>query len=62
MYCCLRVSTVEYFDATSTLTGFTRDARCSFCTLEVMVAEKRKVCRSRGSTCRIWSSSFSKSS
>jgi hypothetical protein len=31
-----------------TLTGSVREARCSFLTLEVMVAENRRVLRSRG--------------
>ena len=37
-YCCRRVSTVLYLASTSTLTGLTRQARCSLATLLVMVA------------------------
>ena len=53
--------TVPYFDETSTRTGLVRQARWSFLTLEVIVAEKRYVDRSRGHAPRIVSSSFSKS-
>lgn len=35
-YCCRSVSTVVYFADTSTLTGFCRQARCSFCTCAVV--------------------------
>jgi hypothetical protein len=51
-----------YLLLTSTLTGLTSDARCSFCTLLVMVAENKNVCRSRGRAARMTSISFSKSS
>lgn len=45
-YCWRRVDTVLYFWSTSTLAGSRRQARCSFCTLLVMVAEKSCVRRS----------------
>mmetsp|Transcript_970 Transcript_970/g.3065 ORF Transcript_970/g.3065 Transcript_970/m.3065 type:complete len:223 (-) Transcript_970:318-986(-) len=61
MYCCTSVFTVVYLDDTSTLTGSTSDARCSLATLAVMVAENKNVRRSRGITCKILSSSSSKS-
>jgi hypothetical protein len=38
---CCRVLTIWFLELTSTFTGLVRLARCSFCTLEVMVAEKR---------------------
>lgn len=60
-YCCLRVSTVWYLEATSTLTGSTRHARCNFATFEVIVAENNWVRLSLGMTFRIWSISCSKS-
>ena len=50
-YCCRSVSTVRYFTSTSTLTGFSRQARCSLATLLVMVAENSWVLRSLGITC-----------
>jgi hypothetical protein len=45
-YCCRKVSTVEYFWATSTLTGSIKQARCSLATLLVIVALKSCVLRS----------------
>jgi len=42
-----------YFEETSTRTGFTRLALCSFATLVVMVAENKYVVRSLGMTLRI---------
>ena len=50
-YCCRSVSTVRYLTSTSTLTGFSRQARCSLATLLVMVAENSCVRRSLGITC-----------
>mmetsp|Transcript_15924 Transcript_15924/g.28289 ORF Transcript_15924/g.28289 Transcript_15924/m.28289 type:complete len:239 (+) Transcript_15924:752-1468(+) len=55
------VSTVVYLEATSTLTGLLRHARCSLATLLVIVAENNCVRRSLGITLRIWSISSSKS-
>jgi len=49
-YDCIRVETVVYFVLTATRTGLVRLARCSFWTFEVMVAEKRYVCRCFGNT------------
>ena len=42
-----------YLEETETLAGLTREARCSFSTLLVMVAENRNVRRSRGMRVRI---------
>lgn len=50
-----------HFVETSTLTGFVRLARCNFATLVVIVAEKRYVVRSVGSTLRILSKTAPKS-
>eukprot|EP00967_Tisochrysis_lutea_P069143 scaffold90789_cov30-Tisochrysis_lutea.AAC.2 len=61
MYCWINVRTVAYFEDTSTFTGFVKEARCNFFTLDVIVAENSKVLRSRGMACKIVSSSFSKS-
>lgn len=46
MYSWRRVATVVFLAATSTLTGLRRQARCSFATLLVIVAEKSCVRRS----------------
>ena len=51
--CCRKVETVWYFDAISTLTGLRRQARCNFCTFEVIVALYSCVLRSRGITCTL---------
>lgn len=50
-YCWRRVSTVRYLASTSTFTGLSKHALCSFATLVVMVAEKSCVLLSFGITC-----------
>mmetsp|Transcript_4574 Transcript_4574/g.9627 ORF Transcript_4574/g.9627 Transcript_4574/m.9627 type:complete len:281 (-) Transcript_4574:712-1554(-) len=63
-YCCSKFLGVWNLLETSILTGSTRDARCSFCTLLVMVALKSMVFlppAASGMTDRILSSSSSKS-
>ncbi|OMH82387.1 hypothetical protein AX774_g4126 [Zancudomyces culisetae] len=49
------LSTVEYFDDTSIFTGFFSDARWSFATFVVIVAENKYVLRSIGISRRIFS-------
>ena len=55
------VSTVLYFVLTSIFTASFTEARYNFCTLVVMVAEKRKVLRCLGICVRIRLIYFSKS-
>ncbi len=61
IYDCCNWSTVWYFPDTSTLTGSLREARWSFWTFLVIVAEYRYVVRSLGMTLSILSTSSSKS-